>query len=77
MHYNNQYTYNVMTLTASSYDRKISIEIPKDSTADEVFSVFKSLMVGLTFTEETFDDAVVNYFYENQLGEPANSTTNI
>jgi len=59
--------YKEMTLSASSYDRKISIEIPLDSDANEVFRTFKALMVGLTFADKAFDDAVVTYFYENEL----------
>jgi hypothetical protein len=64
-----KYKFNELTLTASSYNRKISIEIPMDSTANEVFEAFKTLMVGLTFPEGAFDDVVVNYFYENDLNK--------
>ena len=64
-----KYKFNELTLTASSYNRKISIEIPMDSTSNEVFEAFKPLMVGLTFDEDAFNDAVVNYFYENELNK--------
>lgn len=40
-----------------------------DSTSNEVFEAFKTLMVGLTFDEDAFNDAVVNYFYENELNK--------
>ena len=59
--------YKELTLTASAYNRKVSVELPKDCDANTVFEVFKTLMVGLTFTERAFDDAVVNYFYEREL----------
>lgn len=59
--------YTKLTLTASAYNRKVNVELPKDSDANTVFEVFKTLMVGLTFTERAFDDAVVNYFYEREL----------
>lgn len=59
--------YKELTLTASNYDRKISVEIPMDSDANEVFTAFKTLMIGLTFHDKSFNDAVVHYFYENEL----------
>lgn len=61
------YKYDKLTLTASNYNRKFSIELPMDSTSHELFDAFKALMVGLTFTEKLFDDAVTQYFYEQGL----------
>jgi len=61
--------YDVTTFTVTSYDRKVSIEIPLDSNAFEVFEAFKTLMVGMTFTEKMFDDAVVGYYFEHELGK--------
>jgi hypothetical protein len=62
-----QYKYDKLTLTASSYNRKLSIELPVDSDGHEVFDAFKALMVGMTFAEKTFDHAVTQYFYEQGL----------
>lgn len=62
-----QYKYDKLTLTASSYNRKLSIELPVDSDNTEVFDAFKALMVGLTFSEQSFDSAVTQYFYEQGL----------
>jgi len=59
--------YTELTLTASAYNRKVSVELPKDCEANTVFEAFKTLMVGLTFTERMFDDAVATYFYEHEL----------
>jgi hypothetical protein len=59
--------YNVTTITATSYDRKVSVELPLDSNAFEVFEAFKTIMVGMTFSPKSFDDAVVAYFYEYGL----------
>ena len=59
--------YTRMTLTASSYNTKVSVQLPMDSDAHEVFAAFKTLMVGLTFSPQSFDDAVLNYVYENGL----------
>ena len=62
-----KYKYDNLTLTASVYNRKLALELPMDSNADEVFEAFKALMVGMTFSEKTFNDAVVRYFYEQEL----------
>ena len=67
---NNMYgidKYTELTLTASAYNRKVNVELPKDSDANTVFEAFKTLMVGLTFSEHMFDDAVATYFYEHEL----------
>ena len=59
--------YKELTLTASAYNRKVSVQLPKDCEPNTVFEAFKTLMVGLTFSEKAFDDAVVYYFYEHGL----------
>ncbi len=59
--------YKELTLTASAYNRKVNVELPKDSDANTVFEAFKTLMVGLTFSEHMFNDAVATYFYEHEL----------
>lgn len=63
------YEYKNLTLTASSYNKKITLELPMDSNADEVFEAFKALMVGLTFLPEAFDNSVINYYNEYELGK--------
>jgi hypothetical protein len=50
-----KYKYDITTMSVSSYDRKVSIEIPVDCDANEVFSAFKTLMVGMTFSDSAFD----------------------
>ena len=62
-----KYKYDITTMSVSSYDRKVSIEIPVDCDANEVFAAFKTLMVGMTFSDGAFDQAVINYFFENEL----------
>jgi len=62
-----KYEYNKLTLAASNYNRKLSIELPMDSNTHEIFDAFKALMVGLTFNEQSFDNAVTQYFYEQGL----------
>jgi hypothetical protein len=59
--------YKELTLMASAYNRKVKVELPNDCDANTVFEAFKTLMVGVTFTEKAFDDAVIYYFYEHGL----------
>lgn len=61
------------TLMASSYNTKVTIEIPLDASAFDYFQAFKTLMIGMTFSEKNFDDAVVGYFYEHGLDKDADN----
>lgn len=61
------YKYDVTTLSATSYNRKVSVEIPLDADAFEVLEACKALMVGMTFHPESFDKAIVQYYYEYGL----------
>lgn len=65
--FNTRHKYQETTLTASSYNTKISIEIPLDASAKDYFDAFKTLMIGLTFSPEAFDNAVVDYMEEHNL----------
>lgn len=65
----NNYEYTRITLTASSYNTKVSVQLPMDSDANEVFAAFKTLMVGLTFSPQAFDDAVLQYVDEYGLNK--------
>ena len=64
-----KYKFNELTLTASSYDTKISIEISKESNVHELFEAVKTLTIALGYLPKSFDDAVAQYFYENELGK--------
>ena len=67
MIYNIPEKYKELTLTATSYNRKVAVEIPRDSDANEVFEAFKTIMIGLTFHEKSFDRAVADYYHEHNL----------
>lgn len=60
--------YNTTTITASAYNRKVSVELP-DCDAFELFDAFRAVMVGLTYSPNAFNDAVVQYVDENNLLE--------
>lgn len=61
------YEYKNLTLTASSYNKKTTLEIPMDSNANEVFEAFKTLMIGLQYPLQAFDNAVISYYEEYDL----------
>ena len=51
--------YDVTTVTASSYNRKISIELPLDAGAEELMEAFATLMKGLTFPDGVWEDMIM------------------
>lgn len=60
-------TYNTTTLTASAYNRKVSVELPVDCSAFELLDAFRAVMVGLTYSPDSFNDAILNYVDEHDL----------
>lgn len=51
--------YDVTTLTASSYNRKISIELPLDASAYDLMEAFATLMKGLSFADGEWEDMIL------------------
>ena len=51
--------YDVTTLTASSYNRKISIELPLDANAYDLMEAFATLMKGLSFPDGVWEDMIL------------------
>lgn len=54
-----KYMYDKLTITAQSYDRKISVEHPQDLDMMELMELFKAIAMSLTFSESTWEDAVL------------------
>jgi hypothetical protein len=54
-----KYTYNLTTLTASAYDKKISIELPLDANAEEIMDAFATILKGLTFPDGAWEDMIL------------------
>lgn len=59
--------YKETTLTASAHNTKITIEIPWDSTASDLLDAFKTIMVGLGYNVETFDEVLEEYLENNRI----------
>jgi hypothetical protein len=55
----NKYKYEVTTISASSYDRKISVELPLDATMEEIMDAFGTIVKGLTFPDGVWEDAIL------------------
>ena len=59
--------YNTTTLTASAYSRKVSVELPVDCNANELLDAFRAIMIGLTYSPDSFNDAILNYVDDHEL----------
>ena len=57
--------YDVTTLTATSYNRKISIELPLDSDAYDLMEAFATLMKGLSFPDGVWEEVIRNLANEH------------
>lgn len=57
--------YDVTTLTATSYNRKISIELPLDADAYDLMEAFATLMKGLSFPDGVWEEVIRNLANEH------------
>lgn len=72
MDYMKKYTYDKLTITAQAYDRKISVEYPQDLGMVELLELFKSIAVGLTFSEDMWKEAILRLaeeYEDNNINE--------
>ena len=51
--------YPDLVVTASNYDRKISVELPSDVGLDELFEAFKTIALGLTYHADSWDNHIL------------------
>jgi len=58
-----------LTLTGQSYNNEVSISIEEDSTIGEVLDAFKVIMMGLTFSPEQFNQAIIELAQEIEYGK--------
>lgn len=85
--------YKELTLTVTSYNRKISIELPCDTEMGELFDAFEALVVGLGYSLDSWKDEIMERgevfkmqelrnqketeFYENQLNNQRERITQL
>jgi hypothetical protein len=61
-----------LTLTGQSYNNEVSISIEEDSTIGEVLDAFKVITMGLTFSSEQFNQAIIDLAQEIEENGKAN-----
>ena len=54
-----KYKYELTTISASAYDKKITIELPLDANMEELMDAFGTLIKGLTFPDGVWEDAIL------------------
>jgi len=55
-----KYKYNELTLTATNYNNKVSVELPCDAELSEVFDAFKTLLSGLGYFEDALEPIILD-----------------
>lgn len=61
-----------LTLTGKCYGNEVSISIEEDSTIGEVLDAFKVITMGLTFSSEQFNQAIIELAQEIEKNGKAN-----
>ena len=62
-----------LTLTGQSYCNEVSISIEEDSTIGEVLDAFKVITMGLTFSSDQFNQAIIDLAQEIEENGKANN----
>lgn len=55
---------NKLVLSASNYGTKVKIVLESDSSLDDIIGAFKSLVIGLTWSERQWNQAIGENFNE-------------
>lgn len=61
-----------LTLTGKCYGNEVSISIEEDSTIGEVLDAFKVITMGLTFSSEQYNQAIIELAQEIEKNGKAN-----
>lgn len=56
-----KYKFNELTLTATNYNREVTVKIPQDSNLDEVFEAFQTIVKGLGYNEMGLKDVICEW----------------
>jgi hypothetical protein len=57
--FNNNYEFKKLTVTAQSYNNKVSMELPLDADLPEFINACKVLAIGLTYHEDSWRRAIL------------------
>ena len=61
-----------LTLTGKCYGNEVNISIEEDSTIGEVLDAFKVITMGLTFSSEQYNQAIIELAQEIEKNGKAN-----
>lgn len=61
-----------LTITGKCYGNEVSISIEEDSTIGEVLDAFKVITMGLTFSSEQYNQAIIELAQEIEKNGKAN-----
>lgn len=56
-----KYKFNELTLTATAYNRSVTVKIPQDSNLDELFDAFQTIVKGLGYNEAGLKDVICEW----------------
>jgi dsDNA-specific endonuclease/ATPase MutS2 len=54
-----KYKFNELTLTATNYNNKVSVELPSDAGIQELFDAFKTILSGLGYYEDALEHIIL------------------
>lgn len=54
-----RFEYEKLTLSAQSYNNKVTVELPRDSNLSDFLEGCKTLAVGITYSEATWRDMII------------------
>ncbi len=56
-----KYKFNELTLTATAYNREVTVKIPQESNLDELFDAFQTIVKGLGYSETGLKDIICEW----------------
>ena len=56
-----KYKFNELTLTATNYNREVTVKLPQDSNLDELFDAFQTIVKGLGYNETGLKDVICEW----------------
>lgn len=63
---------NKLKITASCYDKEITLSMYEGSTIDELLDAFKVIAIGITFSHKQWEQAIIELAQELQENEKEN-----
>ena len=56
-----KYKFNELTLTATNYNREVTVKLPQDSNLDELFDAFQTIVKCLGYSETGLKDIICEW----------------